>query len=379
MCPWLEADMLTAPWSGARASVELVAVNQPSHQDSASRKGVTTVSVVVVNWNGGDLVLECLRSVTGQSRPPDEILVVDNASADGSPDRIAAEFPSVRLIRNEKNLGFGGGVNLGARQAAGEWIALLNSDAIADARWVEEMLRAASGREHCGMVACKIYLDRAFRVLDKVGHRIALDGQNFGRGHGGADDGRFDALTEVAWPDGCASLWRREVFERVGGVDEEFFAYADDADLGIRFRLAGYRCALAPAAVVEHRHSQSLGAYSPEKLFLVERNRIWLAMKYFPWTLVVANPFLWAWRAWLTMRGSRDRSGPWARVPSQDRSAATQAILRAQVAGWLGLASQMRKRRELGRLCGADWRARVREILSGDRVSLADLARGDVD
>jgi len=333
---------------------------------------------VIVNWNSGEVVVDCVRSVIRQSRAPDQVVVVDNASTDGSRERLEAEFPSIQVVRNARNLGFGGGVNRGVAVAGGEWIALLNSDAVADERWIEEMLAAASGRERCGMVACKIYLDRSARVVDKVGHRIGIDGQNFGRGHRAVDDGRFDLLSEVAWPDGCASLWRREPFVHLGGVDEEFFAYADDADLGIRFRLAGWRCALAPGAIVEHRHSLSLGAYSPQKLFLVERNRIWLVLKYFPWSLVVANPLLWLWRALLTMRGGRDRSGPWAQVSPADRSGALRAIVRAQLAGWLGIYSQLRKRAELRRTCGPQWRSRMREILDRDRVALADLARGDV-
>ncbi len=340
--------------------------------------GQPSVSVVVVNWNGGAVVLECLRSLNGQSRPADEVIVVDNASDDGSREAIEREFPSVRLVRSDTNRGFGGGVNLGVSAASSRWVALLNSDAIADTGWLEGMLAAAETSDAYGMVACKIYLDRPGGVLDKVGHRIALDGQNFGCGHGLPDDGRYDDRDEVAWPDGCASLWLRDVFLQVGGVDEEFFAYADDADLGIRFRLAGWRCALAPGAVVEHRHSQSLGAYSPEKLFLVERNRIWLVFKYFPWPLIAANPVLWAWRALLTTWRGRADAGPWAQVSPAQRSRATKAVLRAQLAGWRGIRSQLRKRAELDVRCGPGWLAKVRTILRDDRVTLSDLSRGEV-
>lgn len=349
----------------------------PTQQDFTGPPARPTVSVIVVNWNGGEAVLECLRALFAQSRPADEILVVDNASTDGSREAIEREFATARLVQSDHNLGFGGGVNLGVAHAHSDWIALLNNDAMADPRWLEEML-AVANEPSCGMVACKIYLDRASGIIDKVGHRIAIDGQNFGCGHGLADDGRYDDRTEVAWPDGCASLWRRDVFEQVGGVDEEFFAYADDADLGIRFRLAGWRSRLAPRAIIEHRHSQTLGAYSPEKLFLVERNRIWLTMKYFPWTLVFANPLLWTWRAFLTQRRSRSDSGPWARVSPDERPRATRAVLRAHVAGWLGLPSQLRKRRRLSSICSPRWHAEIRAILKNDRVSLDDLARGRV-
>lgn len=336
-----------------------------------------SVSAVIVNWNGGDGVLDCLASLRGQTRPPDEIIVVDNDSHDGSTDRIAAQYPEVRLIRLARNTGFGGGVNRGAAAAVGDWLALLNNDAIADPRWLERMLAAVDTTSDVGMVACKIYLDRERRMLDKVGHRITLDGQNFGRGHRAIDRGQYDGLNEVAWPDGCAGLFRRDVFERVGGVDEEFFAYADDADLGIRFRIAGWRCALAPEAVVEHRHSQSLGAYSPRKLFLVERNRIWLSTIYFPWPLVLLNPVLWLWRALLTVAAGRGGEGPWSQVDS--RLEVARAILSAQVAGWLGAPRQLRKRGSLRRRCGAEWRERFRALLLEARVGMRAFARGEID
>lgn len=338
----------------------------------------STVSVVVVNWNGGESVLACLESLDRQSRPPNETIVVDNASQDGSAEALVQRFPQMRLIRNSSNLGYGAGVNRGVAAATGAWVALLNNDAIADSEWIAQMLAVGTSAPDYGMVACKIYLDRSRRIIDKVGHRIAIDGQNFGRGHGFIDDGRYDLLTDVAWPDGCAGLWRRSVFRQVGGLDEQFFAYADDADLGIRFRVAGWRCGLARHAVVEHRHSQSLGAYSAQKLYLVERNRIWLAAKYFPLPLLVLNPFFWAWRALLTLVAHRQGEGLWAHVAQVDRRAVLRAILRAQFDGWRSVPQQLRKRSALRATCGEGWQRRFRSLLWNDRVALADVARANV-
>jgi len=332
-----------------------------------------------VNWNGGDTVLDCLASVRAQSRAAAALVLVDNASSDGSPEQIAQRFPEVRMLRLGSNVGFGRAVNLGVEAICAEWVALLNNDAIADAEWLAELALAAASAADVGMVACKIYLDLERRILDKVGHRIAIDGQNFGRGHASPDRGQYDALREVPWPDGCASLWRRDVFLRVGGLDEEFFAYADDADLGIRFRLAGFRCAAAPRAIVEHRHSQSLGAFSAKKLFLVERNRIWLAVKYFPWPLVLLNPFLWLYRAILTVAAARHGQGSWNQVSPEGRLAVARSILGAQVAGWMGAPRQLRKRALLGKRCSPDWRSRLRSLLREAHVSIRDLACGRVE
>lgn len=332
-----------------------------------------------MNWNGGNAVLACLESVRAQSRAPSAVVVVDNASSDGSPECIEQRFPEVRMIRLDSNVGFGRAVNLGVEAIRAEWVALLNNDAIADAEWLAELALGALSAPDVGMVACKIYLDLEGRILDKVGHRIAIDGQNFGRGHASPDRGQYDGLAEVSWPDGCASLWRRDVFRQVGGLDEEFFAYADDADLGIRFRLAGWRCAAAPHAIVEHRHSQSLGAFSAKKLFLVERNRIWLAVKYFPWPLVLLNPFLWLYRVVLTVTAARSGEGSWNQVSRESRVAVVRSILHAQVAGWAGAPRQLRKRALLGETCSREWRSRLRALLRESRVSIRDLARGQVE
>lgn len=340
-------------------------------------RAAAPVSAIVVNWNGGDAVLACLASLCDQTTALAEIIVVDNDSRDGSAERIAAAFPSATLVRLPENAGFGAGVNRGAALARGDWLALINNDAVADPRWLEHML-AATTAPGVAMVACKVYLDRGERRLDKFGHRITLDGQNFGRGHRAVDRGQYDQVREVAWPDGCAGLWRRDVFAEVGGLDEEFFAYADDADLGIRFRIAGWRSAAAPEAVAEHRHSQALGAYSARKLFLVERNRIWLVNLYFPWPLVVLNPLLWLWRAALTVAAGRGGAGPWSQVGSQSRVEVARAILAAQWAGWRGAPRQWRKRARLRQTCGPEWPRRFRALLGEAHVGMRAFARGEI-
>jgi GT2 family glycosyltransferase len=338
----------------------------------------TTVSAIVVNWNGGDHLLDCLDALQQQSRPFDEIIVVDNDSRDGSMERALARFGAIRAVRNAENLGFGAGVNRGAAAASGEWLALINNDTVANRRWLEEMLLEATSAPDIGMVAGKVYLDLNGRVLDKIGHRIAIDGQNFGRGHRMRDSGQYDALRTVSWPDGCAGLWRRSVFDQVGGVDESFFAYADDADLGIRFRLAGWRCGFAPRSIMEHRHSGSLGAYSPRKLYLVERNRIWLSAKYFPYRAIALNPVFWTWRVVLTALAARKHRGLWAHVRKENRFAVACAILRAQAAGWRGLPAQLCKRRRLEQCCGKGWQRRFRSLFREAHVSLSELAHGEV-
>ena len=264
------------------------------------------VSVIVVNHNRVDLLRECLDSLLAQTYPNLEFLVVDNGSSDQSCDFVES-IPDdrVRLISLGKNLGFGVGCNAGIEQSRGDLVALLNNDAVAAPDWIEAMVRAAS-LSRAGMCASKILFSGS-GAIDKAGHLIYLDGQNRGRGTGESDHGQYDEFEETIFPDGCAALYRRQMLEEVGGFDEDFFAYADDADLGLRGRLLGWECVYAPDAVVTHRHSSTTGSYSVEKIYWVERNRFWLAVKSFPAPLLLLNPvftlYRWLWNLLAAVSG----------------------------------------------------------------------------
>ena len=255
-----------------------------------SATSAPTVSVVVVNWNRRHLLRACLLSLRAQTFGSLEVIVVDNGSEDGSPTMVLEEFPEVVLIRNAENRGFCSANNQGIRQARGSYVALLNNDAEAEPRWLEELLSGLRAGPDVGMCASKILFYEARGVIDKVGHLIYPDGQNRGRGCGEPDRGQYERSEEVLLPDGCAALYDRRVFESAGLFDEDFFAYGDDAELGLRARLAGWRCMYVPTAVVYHHHSSTLGRFSEHRLVLVERNRVWLAVKLFPWRLLLLNP-----------------------------------------------------------------------------------------
>ena len=135
----------------------------------------------------------------------------------------------------------------------------------------------------------KFWCGKTPAQIDKCGHLIYPDGQNRGRGAGQTDQGQFDKIEETLWPDGCAAMYRRAMLEDVGDFDEDFFAYADDAELGLRGRIAGWRCLYAPQAVVRHHRGATLGLGSTRRLTLIERNRVLLVVKLFPWNLLWAN------------------------------------------------------------------------------------------
>jgi GT2 family glycosyltransferase len=267
------------------------------------------VSVIVVNWNGVDLIDDCLCALEKQTWKRREFILVDNGSTDGSTERIrdwTARLPNGQGIFLPKNTGFCKANNLAFAKATGEWVALVNNDAVAEPNWLEELLSHADVADRVGMLGGKILFFDPPGVIDKAGHLIYWDGQNRGRGTMEMDTDQYGKVEEILWPDACAALYHRRVFEETGGFDETFFAFGDDADLGMRARLLGWKAKYVPTAVVHHRHSATAGTYSPLKVMLVERNRLLLAVKNFPLTLLLQNPYWslrrYAWHAYAARR-----------------------------------------------------------------------------
>ena len=251
------------------------------------------VTVIVVNWKRADLLGRSLGSLARQTIPA-EIIVVDNESS-GDTRPLEQLFPDVRWIHNQRNEGFCRANNQGINAAHGEFIALLNNDAKAEPAWLEALL-GCFRREDIGMVASKILLHDDPRIIDKAGHLIYPDGQNRGRGTGQRDCGQFDSEEETLWPDGCAAMYRKSMLDQIGGFDEDLFAYGDDAELGLRARIAGWNCVYSPRAVVRHRGGMTLGRSSWRRIALIERNRVLLAARHFPLSLLWRNLYYYALR-----------------------------------------------------------------------------------
>ncbi len=303
------------------------------------------ISVIVVNWNRRELLRACLRSLEQQDAEH-EIIVVDNGSTDGSAEAAGCEFKA-RVIRNAENRGFCAANNQGIRESRGELIALLNNDAEAAPGWIAALARAFEGRPEVGMAASKILVHEDPRRIDKAGHLIYPDGQNRGRGTGALDDGRFDRMEEALWPDGCAAMYRRSMLEQIGGFDEDFFAYGDDAELGMRARIAGWKCLYVPDAVVRHHRGSTLGKHSTRRLALIERNRVLLAAKLFPWRLLWLNGAYYVARLAAGVRASQAGRGETAEFPWWKIAG---ALARGDAEALRLLPRMLRKRREVRRL-----------------------------
>lgn len=340
--------------------------------------GKPEVSVIVVNWDRRELLRECLRSLAQQEGPDFEVILVDNGSRDGSVEMAEGEFLQtgllpVRILRNTSNVGFCRANNQGIAAARGEFIALLNNDAEAAPGWLQALRRAFECGADVGMAASKILVKQEPRRIDKAGHLIYPDGQNRGRGTGELDEGQYDRVEEVLWPDGCAAMYRRSMLSEIGGFDEDFFAYGDDAELGLRARLAGWRCLYIPGAVVWHHRGATLGLTSMRRLMLIERNRVLLAVKLFPWSLLALNPVYF---------GARLAAGAWAALHGKGEIArhegwngklrAAAAVLAGDLAALPLIPRMLRKRRQLRhirRLSDAE----IRRLIRSHRIGLREL------
>jgi GT2 family glycosyltransferase len=254
------------------------------------------ISVIIANLNGERYLRDCLSALEAQTFREFEVIVVDNGSTDGSLRLIRNEFPRVRVVSLDRNTGFAKANNIGFEASSGRYIATLNNDTIADRDWLGALIGAASADEKVGMVASKILLGAEGRVIDSVGMLLYPDGMTRQKGRGETDDGRFDIAAEVLFPSACAALYRREMIGEIGFFDEDFFAYCEDADLGLRGRLAGWKAVFEPAAVVRHLYSGTGGGYSPMKAFHVERNRFTVLLKDLPVSYIITSPFYTVWR-----------------------------------------------------------------------------------
>jgi len=248
------------------------------------------VSVVVLNWNRKALTEQCLRGLQQQVLLPQEVIVVDNGSTDGSAEYLSTRFPEVALLALSENLGFCGGNNAGIRRAGGDYIALLNNDAEADPRWLEALVRALEARPDVGFCASKILLHDRPDLLDTAGDGYTIAGSGFKRGHlDGADDPAYNRPAEVFSACAGAALYRRAMLDDVGLFDEDFFISQEDVDLCFRAQLRGYKGLYVPTAVVRHHLNATLKTYSRTYVYYGHRNLEYVYVKNLPlpWLLLL--------------------------------------------------------------------------------------------
>ena len=259
--------------------------------DPAAGSAPASVAVVIVNRNAGDLLRRALGALAEQTVTPRSVIVVDNASTDGSADGLGDLYEGVDVVRLDSNVGFAAGNNVGIRRAERcDWVALLNPDAFPERDWLERLLRAADDHPEFGFLTSRLVNAAEPERLDGTGDIYHVSGVAFRRDHGKRIEDGTTRAGEIFAACAAAAMYRRDALLDVGCFDESFFCYYEDVDLAFRLRLAGHRCLYVPGSVVHHVGSAVTGRESDFSVYHAQRNLVWTYVKDVPAPLLVYLP-----------------------------------------------------------------------------------------
>lgn len=250
------------------------------------------LSVVVVNWNSIDDLRACLASLRVQTYRELEVIVVDNGSEDGSAEMVASEFAECRLLRESENLGFAEACNRGIAASRGEWVAMLNNDAVADPNWAQALVDAAKAAPaDCGMLQSLLLYQSRPNVINSTGIELTRSGGGRDRKEGQPRASGFDTQ-EIFCPTAGAAAYCRRMLNAIvvsgGYFDRSHFMYYEDTDLGWRARLAGFTAHYVPDSVVYHRWHGSTERHGRSWLQAVANtNRLRTQLKNASWQLIL--------------------------------------------------------------------------------------------
>lgn len=244
------------------------------------------VSVIIVNYNGHQFLGPLFESLSRQTHPANEVLMVDNASTDDSVRFVRDRFPWVKIIESPSNVGFAEGCNIGVANSHGQYVGLLNPDAVADQNWLAELVAALDADENVAGADSKIYRAENHTMIEEAGAGFNNLGYLWPLGFNQPDTGQFNEPAQVPAFTACAGLLRRRAFDGMPLFDGSLFMYNEEFELTLRLRGKGYSIVYVPASVVYHRGSKSVAQVSRNprlfKRFYHDRNRVKILMKYYP-------------------------------------------------------------------------------------------------
>jgi GT2 family glycosyltransferase len=303
------------------------------------------VSIVIPTWNGFHLLEDALASLRRQTLQGAEIVVVDNGSTDGTIELVGLRYPEAKLIEMGANRGFAAAVNAGIRESTGDVVVLMNNDTVAEPEWLEALVKSIEESADIGSCASRMLIAGSPGRIDSAGDRLGLFASAIG--HGEFDGPMFSKQREVLTASAGAAAYRRSALNQVGLFDERFFAYFEDVDLGLRLRLAGFRCVYVPDARIHHVGSATARKAPELKFFLLMRNSLFIFFQYSP-----PERLLWAPAvlAWPFIRAMIDRQPP-------------SAAFRCLGAFLRDLPAVVRRRREVVKNRRIPWSA-LRSLLS---------------
>jgi len=229
------------------------------------------VSVIVLNYNAGKLLLNCIESIKKSAYKNLEIIVVDNISTDKSQKACKEKYPDIKLIQNNENFGYCEGNNIGIREAKGDYIIILNPDTIVESSWIEELI-SAYNKFGDGLYQPKFFSLDEKLVLQSTGNMLHIFGFGFARDKGKISDEKIEAIEKINYASGTCLFTSKAVIDKVGLLDPFLFLYHDDLDLGWRAAQMGIDSFYVPKSIIYHAESYAL-KWSAKKFYWLERNR----------------------------------------------------------------------------------------------------------
>lgn len=247
------------------------------------KESTPLVSIIILNYNAGDLLLECVESLLNTRHGNYEILVVDNASKDNSHKRCKEKFPIVNIIENTENRGYCEGNNVGMRLAKGTYVVILNPDAIVDPDWLNGLIQGYETYGE-GLYQPKFLTTSDHSILMSSGNMIQIFGFGYSRGKGQIDTKQFEKHEVVGFASGTCLFTHIDVIKKIGMFDSFLFAYLDDMDLGWRALLLGIRSHYIPESIVYHPPEGFSFKWSNYKFYLLERNRLYCLFTHYSYS-----------------------------------------------------------------------------------------------
>jgi len=232
------------------------------------------VSIIILNFNGGKHIEECIESIYNTKEISLEVILIDNNSSDNSQNICKEKFPEIILIQNDKNIGMAAR-NIGVEKAQGQYIVFLDFDTVVTSNWLGSLLKSFETHGD-GLYQAKVLRKLEKNKIGSTGNMINIFGLAYARGKGETDNGQYNQFLKVGYPPGCCVFTSKDVIKKIGKVEEMFFAYHDDVDYGWRAAMLGIPSYYEPNSVIYHLSSPTL-QWGKKKFFLLERNR-WICL-----------------------------------------------------------------------------------------------------
>ena len=258
------------------------------------------VSIIILNYNAGELLLNCVDSLKKSTYTNLEILIVDNISSDNSQKKCKEKFPDIKLIQNNENLGYCGGNNVGINEAKGKFIVILNPDTIIEPNCIDELILAYNKFGNA-LYQPKILSLNEKDIIQSTGNMLHVFGFGFARDKGNKVTNKEESIEKIGYASGTCLFTSREVFDKIGLLDEFLFLYHDDLDLGWRAAQIGINSYYVPKSKIFHVESYSL-KWSSKKFYWLERNRKYCLLTHYSkktyekmrFSLILVDLFVWA-------------------------------------------------------------------------------------